>query len=271
MTAIDLAGGVAVITGAASGIGRAMAQHAVRKLSMRVVLADISAEALQGFASELTSDGGDVLPVVTDVTDPRALDELARKSFSKFGKVSLLLNNAGIELLGYSWELPIEQWEKLLKVNIHGVVHGARAFLPKMIASGERCIVANMASIASVSIAPMQAGYVMSKHALLAFSECLRVELQMQQAGVQVSAILPGPVKTGIFDELDKPAGTDVAKYQQEMMSLLEQDGMPADEAAARIFVQLQQGEFWISTHPEMMRELAHKRATMLSDLPTNF
>lgn len=267
MEKFDFAGGVAVVTGAASGIGEAMARHAALELGMRVVLADISDASLRRLAQELESKGATVLPLVTDVREPDALDALARQSFNRFGEVNLLVNNAGIEMMGLSWELGAEQWEQLLRVNIHGVVHGARAFLPEMIASGKPCLVANMASVAAVSVAPVQAGYVMSKHAVLAFSECLKLELRMKTSDVHVAAILPGAVRTNIIDSVASPKEALAAEHHREMLALMEKHGIAADEAAARIFTQLQAGKFWVSPHPEMLRELAGNRADVLSSI----
>ena len=267
----SLKGGVAVITGAASGIGEALARHAVQQLNMKVVLADISEQALNRVATDLTAVGGDVLPIVTDVSNPADMDKLADKTFSHYGSVKLLVNNAGIEMLGFSWEIAADQWEKILNVNIHGVVHGVRAFLPKMIESGEPCIVANMSSLAGVSIAPIQASYVMSKHAVLAFSECLHLELAIKQAKVQVSAVLPGPVKTKIFETVDEAVEPAVAAHRQQMIELLDQNGMSAEEAAETIFRQLRGGQFWVSTHPEITQAMARQRADSLSNLSTPF
>lgn len=266
MAITDLNGGVAVITGAASGIGEALARYAVQELGMKVVLADISEASLARVANELAAGGAEVLAVVTDVSQPEALDNLADQAFAKFGQVNLLVNNAGIEMLGFSWEIPADQWEKILNVNIHGVVHGVRAFLPRMLESGEPGIVANLSSLAGVSIAPIQASYIMSKHAVLSFSECLHLELAMKQAPIQVSAILPGPVKTRIFAAVEEAAEPAVAEHRQQMIDMLEANGMTADDAAATIFQQLQAGQFWVSTHPEMTEALAQQRAVSLSE-----
>ncbi|RLQ21362.1 SDR family NAD(P)-dependent oxidoreductase [Seongchinamella sediminis] len=266
---VKLVGGVAVITGAASGIGAAMARYAVQELGMKVVLADISRAALDRASAELAALGGDVLSVATDVSKPEALDALADRAYGQYGQVNLLVNNAGIELLGFSWELPASQWEQLLGVNIHGVVHGVRAFLPRMIASAEPAIVANLSSIAGISIAPLQASYVMSKHAVLAFSECLQLELAMKQASIQVSAVLPGPVKTKIFAALDEATDPAVAEHHRQMVELLDRNGMGPEEAAETIFHQLQDGQFWVSTHPELTRAMAQQRGHSLSCLAT--
>ncbi|MEP5566839.1 MAG: SDR family NAD(P)-dependent oxidoreductase [Halioglobus sp.] len=260
-------GGVAVITGAASGIGEALAHEAALQMGMKVVLADIDESGLDRVTADLISQGAEVLAVVTDVADAASVVRLAEKTFEHFGSVRLLVNNAGIETLGFSWEIPPAQWEKILGVNIHGVVNGVNAFAPRMIASGEPCVIANMASIAAISIAPIQASYVMSKHAVLAFSECLHLEMEMKSSAVQISAILPGPVKTQIFESVGEQTSPVAAQHRQQMMDLLDNNGITAQEAAQMIFRQLAAGDFWVSTHPEMTQMMAAQRARHLSSL----
>lgn len=261
--------GVAVITGAASGIGEALARHAACELGMKVVLADIAEQPLQQLASVLSEQGCEVLAVRTDVSDSASMTELATKARSHFGDVTLLINNAGIEAMGFSWEIPAALWDKILKVNIHGVVNGVNAFAGAMIDSGKPCVIANMSSIAGVSVAPIQASYVMSKHAVLAFTECLHLEMGMKSAAVQVSAVLPGPVKTKIFDSVDEHDDPIVAGNHRAMVDLLAANGMAPDAAAETIFEQLARGEFWVSTHPDMLAMMAQQRAANLSSLAT--
>ena len=266
---VNLEGGIAVITGAASGIGEALARHAASELNMQVVLADIDGPGVARVAAELDSLGTRALAVQTDVSDPAALDRLAQQTLDHFGTPRLLVNNAGIETLGWSWEISAEQWDKILDVNIHGVVHGVRAFLPAMLEAGQPCIVANLSSLAGVCIAPLQTSYIMSKHAVLAFSECLQMELQMKKAPVQISAVMPGPVKTRIFSAIDETTDPHVAQHLADMVALLDQNGMEAEAAASVIFAQLAQGKFWVSTHPEMVEAMAAVRAQHLSTLDT--
>ncbi len=262
-----LEGGIAVITGAASGIGEALARHAASELHMRVVLADIDREGLERVAAGLAADGCDVLAVPTDVSDPAALDALATQTLNHFGAPRLLVNNAGIETVGWSWEIPTERWEQILNVNIHGVVHGVRAFLPAKLEAGEPCVIANLSSIAGISTAPFQASYIMSKHAVLAYSECLQLELRMKGAPIQVSAVLPGPVQTPIFSVLNRTSDPQVAQHLADMEDLLEHHGLATKEAAEVIFAQIAAGEFWVSTHPDMTRAMAALRGQQLSEL----
>ena len=152
-------GGVAVITGAGSGIGEGLARHAAT-LGMKVVLADISLARIEAVAAEIRGGGAETLTVETDVCDPAALDRLAASVHEHWGDVRLLVNNAGIETLGFSWELSAADWERTLGVNIHGVIHGVRAFAPRMIASGKPAYIANVSSIGGLGMMPLQTSYI---------------------------------------------------------------------------------------------------------------
>jgi len=259
-------GGVAVITGAGSGIGAGLARHSA-ELGMRVVLADISIDRAETVAEEIRSAGSDALAVHTDVSIPESLDRLAAITSEHFGDVTLLVNNAGIETLGFVWELPAAMWEKTLQINIHGVIHGVRAFVPGMLAAGKKAWIANTSSIGGLGMMPIQTSYIVSKHAILSFSECLRLEMQLQQALIVVSAILPGPVATRIFADSQTGAAAGNERHRQIMNGMLEADGISGDEAARRILPQIAAGEFWVSTHPEMTQQFASQRAQYLSAL----
>lgn len=261
-----LDGGVAVITGAGSGIGEGLARYAA-ELGMKVVLADLSRERVERVASEIQSAGGVAMTVQTDVSDPDALDRLADATYEEFGDVRLLVNNAGIETLGFSWEIPAATWEKALDINIHGVVHGVRAFVPRMICSGYSAFIANTSSVGGLGIMPVQTAYIMSKHAVLAFTECLRLEMAVKQAPIQVSVILPGPVATRIFTDSDGASDPVSQHHRQVMQQMLEADGISGYEAARRLLPQIAAGEFWVSTHPEMTLEYARNRADSLANL----
>lgn len=259
-------GGVAVITGAGSGIGEGLARLAAQQ-GMRVVLADVALDRAEQVAEDIRAGGAEALAVHTDVAEPEALDRLAAVTHETFGDVTLLVNNAGIETLGYVWELPAALWEKTLNINIHGAIHGVRAFVPRMLEAGKRAWIANTSSIGGLGIMPIQTSYVLSKHAILSFSECLYLEMQVKKAPIHVSAILPGPVATRIFE--DSATGEDPvnARHQQIMRTMLKSDGITGFEAAERILPQIAAGRFWVSTHPETTREFAHNRARHLSEL----
>lgn len=260
-------GGVAVITGAASGIGEGLAREA-SALGMRVVLADIAGERLEKVAADITAAGGAALPVLTDVADPTALDRLADRAYAAFGGVRLLINNAGIETVGYSWELSIARWEQTLNVNIHGVVHGVRAFAPRMLADPAPAYIANVASIGGLGVMPLQTSYILSKHAVIALSECLYLEMQLQKKPVNISVVVPGPVATRIFEDANVPDG-GAAAHRNIMQHMLSQSGLPPRDAARLILNGIAEQRFWVSTHPEITAHMAKTRAEHLANLAT--
>jgi len=264
-----LGGGVAVITGAAGGIGEGLA-HVAADLGMRLVLADIAADRLHEVADQLAATGSEVLPVTTDVRDPAALDRLAHETYEHFGEVRLLINNAGIEALGYTWELSAEQWNRVIDINVLGVIHGVRAFAGRMVKAGKPAFIANVSSVGGLSMMPIQTPYILSKHAVLSFSECLYLEMQQAKALIRVSAVLPGAVATRIFD--DAPGGSNprsVDNHRAAMKHVLSAHGMAPIDAARLIVDQIAEGRFWVSPHPEMMQESAERRAAHLAGLMT--
>lgn len=256
--------GVAVITGAGNGIGEALARAAAA-IGMRVVLADIDAASIERVSAEIRAAGGAALPVPTDVADAAALDRLAATTYEGFGDVRLLVNNAGVETIGYVWDIPADLWERTLKINVLGVVNGVRAFAPRMLEHGAPAYIANVASVGGISIFPVETAYICSKHAVLSFTECLYLEMQMQKKPIHVSAIMPGPVATGIF-EAAKGAGIAEHHHRSVMRDMLA-DSMQPMEAARIIFDGIARGDFWVSTHPELTAETARGRADYLANL----
>ena len=265
MSAQDVfAGGVAVITGAGSGIGEGIARQAAA-LGMTVVLADIAADRIEAIARELRDAGGKALAVPTDVTDPAALDRLATTTHETFGAVRLLVNNAGIEMLGHIWEIPAATWEKALSINVLGVINGVRSFVPHMLAAGEPAYIANLSSVGGLGMMPVQTPYIVSKHAVLSFTECLALEIELTGKPISVSAVLPGPVATRIFT--DAPAGDNpgtVEGHRAVMNAMLKEHGISGAEAGKRILDGVAAGQFWVSTHPDMTAEAAAGRAEYL-------
>ena len=254
-------GEVAVITGAGSGIGAGLARRA-SAAGMRVVLADIDLSAAEAVARELPH----AQAIAVDVAKAAELDRLAGEVEQRFGGVRLLINNAGIETLGYAWEIPAERWEQTLGVNLHGVVHGVRAFVPQMLASGEECWIANVASIAALGTMPTQSAYMLTKHAVQSFSECLYLEMQAKGAPIHVASVIPGWVKSAIFDDAEGSGETDFATRQRAVMrAAMAAQGMDADEATQIILEGIAAGDFWVSTQPDMTRELAATRAEFLA------
>ncbi len=245
-------GGVAVITGAGAGIGMGFARR-FGEIGMTVVVTDIDKAKADKVAAEIITAGGKAEAIQVDVSRPEALDALAQDVFDRHGAVRVLVNNAGIETIGLTWEIPVERWEKTLNVNIHGVVHGVRAFVPHMLRVGQEAWIANLASIGSFGIMPTQTAYMISKHAIQSLSECLYLEMQLAKAPINVSSIIPGMLKTSIFDA-DQGAGEpdSSAKHRATMASMMAQYGMDLDEGCRRFVEGMAARKFWISSQPEM-------------------
>jgi NAD(P)-dependent dehydrogenase (short-subunit alcohol dehydrogenase family) len=193
----ELSGRVAVVTGAAGGIGRALAERFAGE-GMRVVLADVDAAALAGAERALRERGAEVLAVPTDVSRADAVAALAERTLEAFGGVHVVCNNAGVFAAGPSWQAPLSDYEFVLGVNVWGVIHGVRSFVPILLERGEEGHVVNTASMAALTSMPLTAAYTMSKHAVLALSETLYHELRGRGAPIGVSALCPEAVATGI-------------------------------------------------------------------------
>jgi NAD(P)-dependent dehydrogenase (short-subunit alcohol dehydrogenase family) len=267
MTAQEVfGGGVAVITGAGAGIGAGLARHASR-LGMAVVLADIDADAIARLRDELVEGGGSAIDIGCDVRDPEAVQALAERTYREVGPVRLLVNNAGIEQFGYLWDTPVDNWNRVVDINISGVFHGVRAFLPKMIAAATPAWVWNVSSIGGVAVVPLQAPYIMSKHAVLALTECLHLEVQ--QAGhdhIHVQALLPGAVASNIFEAAGGVADgdTDAAESQRSAMLDIEAGAMDPVAAAEVVFEQSAAGRFYLLTQPDYVGSAMAERAQVL-------
>jgi NAD(P)-dependent dehydrogenase (short-subunit alcohol dehydrogenase family) len=190
------AGQTAVITGAASGIGLALA-GAVADRGLNVVLADRDEVKLAEAASNLAHDARHVTAVATDVSDSDSVDALAAAVEAQFGPVHLLVNNAGILRPGPAYEQPLEDWRAVFGVNIWGVIHGYRAFVPDMLAHGLPCHVLNTSSLGGLIAATHAAAYMVSKHAIIALSESLAADTAGTSLGVTV--LCPGGAATDIF------------------------------------------------------------------------
>lgn len=193
----EFEGRTAVVTGAASGIGRALCGR-LAGLGMNVVMADIEASALERAAGELAAATGSVLPVATDVSQADAVSALAERAHEAFGNVHVLCNNAGVFTGGSSWEAPLVDYEWVFGVNVWGAVHALRAFVPAMLAHAAPAHVVNTASMAAVTATPFTAPYTMSKAAIFALSETFFLEMQSRGSKIGVSVLCPELVDTAI-------------------------------------------------------------------------
>lgn len=273
----DLDGKVAVVTGAASGIGAALAKRFTDE-GMRVVLADVEEGPLRDGAAALQAGGGEVIAVVTDVSDGGQVDRLAAEAEAAFGPVHVLCNNAGVGAGGLLSELSTEDWQWVLGVNLWGVIQGLRAFLPGMLAHGEEGHIVNTASLAGLVSAPMMGPYGASKFAVVGITEALFHELSLTGARLGASVLCPGWVNTQIHSsERNRPAAlsqssaTDapVADPRAEMLRQILEAGMKPDDVADLVVGAIRDGRFYVLTHPDMTPAVeARMRAMVTGENP---
>ncbi len=250
----DFDGRIAVVTGGASGIGFALARR-FGQAGMKIVIGDVEKPALDVAVKQLQDDGIDVAGVVTDVTDPAQVEALAATAIDRFGAVHIACNNAGVGGGGLSWEMPLATWEWVLGVNLWGVVHGVRTFVPLLMQQPEAHMV-NTASIAGLVAAPFMGPYNASKHAVVAISETLHHELAMMAPHVKVSVLCPGWVKTNIADShRNRPAhlqvDTSADPATGDVLRGFLETGMPPDTVAEKVFEAVRAERFWILTHDD--------------------
>lgn len=260
----NLEGKVAVVTGAASGIGLALSEMFIAE-GMKVMLADIDEIRLADVQAKFHADGADVASMVCDTSSEQAVTSLAAFTLEHFGAAHVLCNNAGITGMGDAWTDTMDLWHRTVGVNLYGVVHGIRSFLPIMTEQGEGHIV-NTASMAGLLAMPGAGPYNATKHAVVALSEGLYLELKMLDSPVQVSVLCPGWVKTRLMEHEDAVATTPIAKFMTEFArSSIENDSMSTAELAQRVLEAIVNDQFWIVTH-DTMRHLPISRMQRASD-----
>jgi NAD(P)-dependent dehydrogenase (short-subunit alcohol dehydrogenase family) len=252
------AGKVAVVTGAGSGIGRALA-NAFADAGCSVVLADVQVDALEAASTEVGGRGVETLAVRCDVSRREQVEELATSTLDRFGAVHVVCNNAGVASVGDPWLGPIEGWEWTMGVNFWGVVHGVRAFLPHLVAAGGGHIV-NTASMAGL-YPGLAAPYDASKHAVVALTENLYNSMRTVQLPIGVSCLCPGWVKTGILDadrnwpdELgEAPVRDAVQEIQYGHVRRAIDEGMQPSAVASLVVDAVRDDRYWIIPHREWM------------------
>jgi NAD(P)-dependent dehydrogenase (short-subunit alcohol dehydrogenase family) len=265
----DFTGKVAVITGGASGIGRAMADRFARE-GMRIVIADVEQAALAAAERDLRAAGADVLAVKCDVSKRGDVQALAKATLDRFGAVHILCNNAGVVAYRPSWELTLEDWRWVIGVNLMGAVYGVQAFVPIMLRQGDECHIVNTASIAGLLANSGSAPYDASKFGVVALTETLYHELQMAGGKVGVSVLCPGLVKTQILEaDRNRPAGplSDEALpvgMTREIMRTVMAMGIPASKVADDVFEAIRARTVYILPHPEF-RQVVQKRAEAIA------
>jgi NAD(P)-dependent dehydrogenase (short-subunit alcohol dehydrogenase family) len=257
-------GKVAVVTGAASGIGLALAERWARA-GLDVVLADVDEAGLAKAAEMVEGHGVRSAAVPTDVSDERSVAALASTAFDRFGAVHLLCNNAGVSSKTDPWLGPTSSWKWVIGVNLWGVIHGVRAFLPAMLAQGEGHIV-NTASIAGLWPG-FVADYDATKHAVVALTEHLYRTVKSLEVPIGVSVLCPGWVRTAIVDAErnwparlgEKPDPSPDAALRRPHLNRVIDGGMPPADVAELVAGAVEAERFWIFTAPEFM-DLAVRR-----------
>jgi NAD(P)-dependent dehydrogenase (short-subunit alcohol dehydrogenase family) len=267
----DFSGKVAVITGAASGIGRGIAERCANE-GIKLVLADVNEANLANAETELKALGATVLGVKTDVSKRSDVERLARRALDAFGQVHLLVNNAGVGAGGSAWEATWNDWEWVIGVNLWGVIHGVKVFTPLMLAQNVECHIVNTASAAGLVVGGASAPYAATKHAVVALSESLCLTLQRRKALVKVSVLCPGLVRTNIVNsEQNRPAAlknepVELTPQLQAGLAAFKaaiEAGMSPVQVADIVFDAIRDERFYILTHPDWM-ELVRMRTDKL-------
>jgi NAD(P)-dependent dehydrogenase (short-subunit alcohol dehydrogenase family) len=272
----ELQGKVAVITGAAEGIGRAIAEQAAAK-GMKLVLADISAVKLDETVTALRAGGAEVEGVQVDVSKAEQVEALAARAFERFGNVHLLINNAGVALAKSAWETTPADWDWVLGVNLYGVIHGIRAFVPRMLERGEEGHIVNTASVAGLISQPAMAAYNVSKFGVVTLTEGLHHDLTLRKTRLKASVLCPGWVRTRIAeaerhrdaDQRTDPGRLDpvTAKTGLSMFKAVQQ-GIAPEQVADAMFAAVENGRFYIFTHPESKVGVGVRMEDILRERP---
>jgi NAD(P)-dependent dehydrogenase (short-subunit alcohol dehydrogenase family) len=261
----SLSNRVAVITGAASGIGAGIAR-ACAEQGMRVVLADIEFDAAKRVAEEIEASGASAHAVRTDVSRPEDLEALADESFERFGAVHLLCNNAGVAQGGTLHELRPEDWQWTLGVNLYGVIHGCRAFVPRWLERGEEAHIVNTASVGGFLSGPVLGMYSTSKFAVVAYSEALAQELAEHRIGVSV--LCPGWTDTNLSNaSRNRPSTLGTAPDGLEMITPGMAEGMQPLEVGRHVLRGVRENALYVFTHPEFQPLIAERFEKVLAAL----
>jgi len=261
----DFAGRTAVITGGGSGFGREFARIAA-SLDMNIVLADVQQDALDAVVAELQAAGARVLALKVDVSKGDQVEALAAATDATFGATHLLFNNAGVGSGGLIWETSVRDWEWVLGVNVWGVIHGLRAFVPRMLAAADsdaayRGHIVNTASMAGLLNAPNMGVYNVSKHAVVSMTETLYQDLTLVEAPIGSSVLCPYFVPTGIGDshrnapgDITAEAATPSTKAQQLMSAKAVGSGkVTAADVGTLVFEAIRDDRFYVFSHPHAL------------------
>ena len=265
----NLEGKVAVVTGGSSGIGRGIAL-AFARAGMKAIVTGRRESHLSETEEVFASHGLALETHSVNVTDLQGMQSLADDIDARYGRIDVLVNNAGIELTGPVTKAASDDWNWVIDVNIRGVGHGIQAFLPKIRAHGEGGWIINTSSMGGLM--PIVAGlYSMTKAAVIALSEALHIELL--EEGIGVSAYIPGPVHSNIaMGAANRPPEYGESGYQppnpEFAAKAKEQPYMSAEEAGERVLNGLRRGDMFILTHPEFKRGVVARHRTIEQSFP---
>ncbi len=267
---------VAVITGAASGFGRELALLCAQE-GMHLVLADIDEKGLLATDVLLQPSGAQTLVVPCDVAQADAVERLAVQTYERFGAAHLLFNNAGVAVSGPVWAATLEDWQWVLGINLMGVAHGIRSFVPRMLKQGDDCHVVNTASAAGLTSVPASGVYCVSKHAVVTLSECLHHDLQLAQASIHVTVLCPAFVDTGIaYSERNRPAELAASNplgepYAERVRKATKAGRLSAVDIARMTLDAVKADSFYVIPHRGIMKTVEARMQDILTlRLPTN-
>jgi NAD(P)-dependent dehydrogenase (short-subunit alcohol dehydrogenase family) len=256
----QLDGKVAVVTGAASGIGFALARALARE-GMAVVGADIDAVALERAMGSLATRGASVVGVVTDVADPGSVAALRDETFSRFGTAHVVCNIAGIPgFQTMTTSMDLGRWRRTLDVNLFGVIHGVEAFLPRLLEQDNGHIV-NMSSRQGLLGSPSAGAYAASKFAVVGLSEVLDAELRDCESHVGVSVVCPGAVRTNLMGRA-APREHRLSTQLTQRAAVRIEPEVVADLVVAAI----QRSCFYVITHPDTLESVTQRSSRIVTD-----
>jgi len=266
----ELRGKVAAVTGAASGLGRAMAL-ALADEGMHVALGDV-ADTSDTFA-QVEARGVSALSMKLDVSNAPEVEAFAQLIDRELGGAHLVCNNAGVSPLGAPWKMSEGDWRWILGVNLWGVIHGVRSFVPRLLARDEGHVV-NTASVAGIINPPGSAAYNVTKHAVVALSETLYHDLRERTARVGVSVLCPAYVPTGIADsERNRPAGVEPTVKTKETLAreamlrkAVSSGRLTADDVARAVVQAVKEERFYVLTHPRIKGAIRARMEDILEE-----
>ncbi len=270
----DFKGKVAVVTGAASGIGKGIALRCAEE-GMKVVLADVEDKTLAEAGKVISKLGGPTLAIRTDVSRAEDIEKLAKKTQDAFGGVHLLFNNAGVQTRMTTWESTLADWEWVINVNLWGVIHGIRTFVRIMLQETTDCHIVNTSSAAALISAEVNATYSTTKAGVVTLSETLYLELKRRGPHIGVSVLCPALVRTRLNEaERNRPADlsnppretvqTPEELAREKMFQQMNENGMPPEQCADVVFQAIRENKFYIFTHPEWNTAIRRRMEAIL-------